>query len=375
MILVVEPIFPNAQHAPGNGGKLRAIRIAAAGEPVAFAAHPAHRAVVFDILGHSDEDAYTHIPLPDIPAAGGIRFDRFRFQAGVLIRWSVRLDARTVVCLGTTPETLFACRLLAALRPSTRIVAVLHGNLHRASERRTRDPRHRLFDHAGSLRAARHRSIQLVVLEEAIRRDAVSQGLIQAERSVAWPHPVNLSEIHRPGPRAPGPLRIGFLGSAHRDKGFGDFLALARRFAGGPYEFRHVGGVVGDFPAEDLALVGARPGFLDRAEYLRRLRELDYVCLPLDPSVYGLTVSGAVLDAVAAEIPLLAYRTPILADMAGEGPMGVLCDGLEAMAAALADPAVLADPAWIERCRATLRSHRERRSPEALAEIVRPSLA
>ena len=39
----------------------------------------------------------------------------------------------------------------------------------------------------------------------------------------------------------------------------------ARRFAGGPYEFRHVGGVVGDFPAEDLALVGARPGFLDRA--------------------------------------------------------------------------------------------------------------
>ena len=67
---------------------------------------------------------------------------------------------------------------------------------------------------------------------------------------------------------------------------------------------------------------------------------MDYVCLPLDPSVYGLTVSGAVLDAVAAEIPV------------GTSPSGIAVtpDGRHLLAADRDDDALsLVDAATRQR--------------------------
>ena len=378
MILVVEPVFPNAHHAATNGTLLKAIRVAAGGEDVAFAAHPAHRDAVFQILGETERQAYTHRDIEVLPA-GGIRFRRFRSQANTLLDLTKRLSPRLVVCLGTQPETLFALRLLVLAHPSLPAIAVLHGNLDNAVGWRSRDPRRRWFDDRASIRAAAtSRRIQFVVLDRTVREAVLAQGLLPRDRTHVWPLAIPDTEIwdqpHRPDPAK---LRIAFLGSAKVAKGFGDFAAITRAIAARSdrYEFSLIGALQDDFPAEAIAHIERPAGFMDRAAYLGRLRGIDYACLPLRDDTYTLTVSGAILDAIAAQKPLIALPTPAIRALFQEGPAGFLCDDLESMAQAIGDIDRLADPVAYEQCRSTLRRVREGRRGTSLAEIVAPAIA
>jgi glycosyltransferase involved in cell wall biosynthesis len=374
MILVVEPVFPNAHHAPGNSGKLQAIRLAAGDEAVAFAAHPAHRDAVFDILGEAERTRYTHRDIDVIPA-GGVTFRRFRSQIGSLVRLTRELKPRLVVCLGTQPETLFACRLLTMIRRDLPIVAVLHGNLHQAAAGwRSRDPRRRWLDDRSSLRIAIGASkINFVVLDQSVSDAALSLGILPPERTHVWPLAIPDREVwerpHRPDPAR---IRIAFLGSAKYAKGFGDFAAMTRRLAAGSdrYEFSLIGGLQDPFPVEDLAHIRIPSGFLDRTEFLERLYAVDYVCLPLRDNTYTLTVSGAILDAIAALKPLIALPTPALRNVFRAGPAGFLCDDLASMEAVMGDADRLSDPATYQRFRATLEQQRRARSPGSLALTV-----
>jgi glycosyltransferase involved in cell wall biosynthesis len=379
MILVVEPVFPNAHHAPGNSGKLRAIRLAAPDEEVVFAAHPAHRDAVFTILGESERRAYTHRDIEVIPA-GGINFRRFRSQAATIFGLTKRLKPRIVVYLGTQPETLFACRLLTMIHRDTPVIAVLHGNLNQAAVGwRSRDPRRRWFDDRASLAAAAASSaIQFVVLEKSIRDAAIAMGLIPPERCHVWPLAIPDSEAwtqpHRPDP---GRIRIAFIGSAKVAKGFGDFAAITRRLTArnDRYEFSLIGGLQDSFQTEDLAHIRIPSGFLDRADFLQRLYAVDYVCLPLRGDTYTLTASGVLLDSIAALKPVIALPTPAIRDLFRGGPVGYLCDDLTAMTDVMGDTDRLADPGTYEGFRANLERERDARSPSGLAHVVAPLLA
>ena len=374
MILVVEPVFPNAHHAPGNAGTLKAIRLAAGEEMVMFAAHPAHRDAVFAILGEAERALYVHEDIEVLPA-GGISFARFRSQSSSILGLVRRGKPRLVVCLGTQPETLFACRLLTRLFRDIPVVAVLHGNLNQAAGWRSRDPRRRWFDDRASLGVAIGApAIQFVVLEESVRDAAVGMGLVPADRCHVWPLAIPETEVsdrpHRPDP---GRIRIAFLGSAKRaKKGFADFATMTRDLAARDrrYEFSLIGGLQETFPAEDLAHIDIPGGFLDRAEFRERLHAVDYICLPLRDDTYTLTVSGAILDAIAALKPLIALPTPAIRALFRTSPAGFLCDDLRAMADAMRDVDSLQNAGLYEQFRDTLRRQRDARSPIALARIV-----
>jgi glycosyltransferase involved in cell wall biosynthesis len=281
------------------------------------------------------------------------------------------------VLLGTQPETLFAARLLRLVHRDLPVVAVLHGNLHEAAAGwRSRDPRRRWFDDRAALRAAiGERGIDFVVLDSAVRRAALALGLLPPGRTHVWPEVVTDPPLppHRPDRQR---LRIAFLGAAKRAKGFADFAAISRRLAArGGYEFSLVGALQDSFDAEDLAHIDIPAGFLDRADFLARLARVDYVCLPLREDTYTLTVSGAVLDAIAAARPLLALPTPALRELFRDGPAGFLCDDLAALEAVMGQPDRLADPLLYDQFRASLLRARGLRSPQHLALAMRPMLA
>ncbi len=372
MILVIEPIFPNAHHAAVNAGMLRAILIAARVEPVVFAAHPAHRAAVFETLGTVDAAHFGTIDI-EVVQPGKVTFKRFMVQAHAILGLTRRLSARVVVCLGTAPETLFACRVLAMIQRSVRIIAVLHGNLDQAAGWRSRDPRHRWFDDRTSLRVADHPAIQLVVLEASIARAAIAMGLVRKERCLVWPMPISEREACEP-PHFPDPkrLRIGFVGMGKRSKGFDDFLTLARHFmtTSDRYIFTLVGPLYGEFAPEDVALVDAATGFLDRGDYLKRLHAIDYVCLPLKDETYTLTASGALIDGIAALKPIIALPTPAIHDLFAVGPVGYLCEDLGGMIRVIENTETLADRAKYEIFQSNLQSLRAERLPSALAGVV-----
>jgi glycosyltransferase involved in cell wall biosynthesis len=362
MILVIEPIFPNAHHAAVNAGMLRGILIAAGNEPVVFAAHPDHRAAVLDVLGPTDPLQFSTVDI-DVHAPGGVSFKRFLVQARTIVGLTRRLGARAVVCLGTTPEALFACRLLAMTQRSVRIIGVLHGNLDAATGWRSRDPRRRWFDDRTSLAVSDHPAIHLVTIEASIAH--------------VWPLPISEREVreptHVPDPRR---IRIGFVGLGKRSKGFGDFLTLARHFmmTSDRYAFSHVGALYGEFPAEDLVFVDTMEGFLARGEFLRRLHTLDYVCLPLNDETYTLTASGALVDGIAALKPLIALPTPAVRDMFADGPIGYLCNNIADMTRVIQDADMLADREKYEMFQSNLRRLRDKRLPSALAHAIGQTL-
>ncbi len=377
MILAIEPVFPNAHHAPGNAGILRALLLIAGAQPVTFAAHPSHRAAVADLLGPELDARVGRTDFPVSPP-GGVKVSRIREQFQAMRRLASVLDPSVLIVVGTTSETLFACRLLAMTRRNLPILAVLHGNLSTAAIGwRSRDPRHRLFDSRSALRVARHPAIRFVVLDESIRQEAVARGLLPEAATVTWPQPIEPAEVwdtpHQP---RQGPIHIGFVGSAHRNKGFGDFLKIARHFAPAAdrYRFTLAGGMMETYSDAERELVGAEYGLLDRVEYLRRIRGLDYVCLPVDPEVYALTASGSLLDAVAALKPVIAYPGGMVKALASAGPIGFTCEDLNGMMDVVADHDALRDPAAYGRFQDSLRRQRTLRSPDALAGIIANTL-
>lgn len=378
MILAIEPVFPNAHHAPGNAGVLRAIRLAAGTEDIAFAAHPLHRDAVFAVLGDAARTGYIHRDIEVLPA-GGISLARFRSQARSMPRLVRELKPRLLVCLGTQPETLFACRLVLTVHRRLTAIAVLHGNLNNAAGWRSRDPRRRWFDDRSSIDAAAGEPrIQFVVLDDSVRDAALALGLLPPDRCHVWPLAIPDNEVwDHPHRLDPSRIRIAFLGSAKWAKGFGDFAAMTRRIAatGSRFEFSLVGSAQDRFPAEDVTHIEIPPGFLDRGTFLQRLRAVDYVCLPLRDDTYTLTVSGAILDAIAARKPLIALPTPVIRALFRDGPAGFLCETLAEMERTMGDFAALSDAAAYGRFQVALERACRARSPESLAAVAAPLIA
>jgi len=115
---------------------------------------------------------------------------------------------------------------------------------------------------------------------------------------------------------------------------------------------------------------------LPREEYLKALKEIDLVCLPLHSGAYDFTGSGSVSDAIAALKPLIVLRNRTMeAIFARYGPIGWLADDRDDLFELVRtlDPIkfALQHSSWIDN----LRAIREARRPEALAKSYAASVA
>lgn len=376
MIAVLEPVFTDMHHGPGNAGLLEAIMLAFPNEQITFVAASTHRVAIKETLGAVDA-TLGQFDI-DILPPGGKSIARIRAQLRAMRQALQALRPRILVCLSSTPETFFACRLLSLQAHSLRIVVVLHGNLHDAIGWRSLDPRHRLLDSRSSLFVGRCSPIRFVVIESAIRVEALARGLLPPNRTDVWPHTILVDEV-RPLSRRllSNKISIAYLGAAKRSKGFDQFLTVMRRVQqSNPngYNFSVIGAMCDQFTAEETLGLELAKAILPRDKYLERLRQVDYVYLPLQPETYSLTASGSLIDSVASAIPLIATRTGAVAHMAANGPIGFLADRPEALADLVLEHARLADRATYEVFRRNLVNLQKQRFPAVIARAVRETL-
>lgn len=376
MLLVIEPVFRDFQHAPVNAGHLRAVALAFPTEKIAFAAHPTHRAAVFDILGPDLRDRFVEYDVAP-PPAGGITFTRFRAQAEAMGRLIRALAPTHLLCLAATPETLFALRLMVALWRNLRVTVVLHGMLADTVGWRSRDPRRRFFDDRSALNIADHPRIRFVALEKIIRQQGADLGRLDPARCDVWPHVINPEEFcdvhHMP---EPGRLRIGFLGFATEDKGFSTFRQMARAaqaHPGGAFEFRAIGGLAEHLGADDGSITSTGLG-LARPRFLAEVRALDFVFLALDDRRYTLTSSGSAMDCIAALRPVIALDGIAVRHYVASPPVGLIAADAGELVRLVERPAILADAGNYVTYRDNLRRLQAERSPQALAELVGATL-
>lgn len=274
--------------------------------------------------------------------------------------------------------------LHAALRSGWRSVStallhvIVHNHVAAGVQWRSRNPILRRFDMLSRLQPKLPATMRLVALELGI---AEAIGLIAPALRGAvdtLEHPILESEWGVPSSTAgEGPLRIGFLGHASRDKGFHRFAAWAKQSAGPERSFHAVGLASADALRMDLSGLATPPSptSVARPDYVALLAACDLVCLPLSP-IYDYVASGSVIDAIAGLKPLYSVRNRSLLEIRTKyGAFGELAQDEDALGT-LIRGATRADFApRAQRWIAVLTAIRAARTPAALAPGYRSLIA
>ena len=364
-LVVVEPTYANQEHATVNGILIQALpRVAA------FVATPLQHAAVRE----SDANAPA-VPLDVIAVEppGGITLRRMRKQWSVIEAAVSRHKAQTLVLLSAGPETLFVARALVTRHPSLQIIVIMHGNMADLVGWRSRDPRRRLIDLHSGMRIATHERIRLVVLEEHIRTAAAR--LLPRQRFLVWPHPAAHGEQAALETWTPGDrLRLTFVGTASRGKGFGEFLTL-HQSVGSLYEWAIAGRLGAGYTKADVPDLQFFPGYQPRDIYLAEVRKADFAVLAYRPE-YELTASGSLFDCVTQRKPIIAVANPLLQGLARQfGPIGHLCPDLDGLQALLAQPQVLREPLAYAGFQRSLGAVLDSRSFARLQQVIHHDLS
>src|SRR5262249_21800486 len=186
-------------------------------------------------------------------------------------------------------------------------------------------------------RVSRHKRVRLIVLEEYICDAIKETGIGMTDRLLVWPHPISSYEVcATPRELCEGRrLRLAYVGAASRSKGFLRFLELANSWPRSDYEFSVIGHVYESFTNAELGCIQLPEKALDRSDYVRRLRDIDYACMPFDREVYSFTASGSLLDCIAQLKPIITTDAPPISRAISEfGSIGIICKNIEELKSA-----------------------------------------
>ena len=386
MILVFEMMWLGTAHAPGNSSTIQVIARGFPEQQVRVYAHSSH---LRELQSDPAMRQQANVSFQAIPVSTHFLYrpQIVSVRRGLREFWTLlsvlrRVPAQEpclIVLLSATPTAIFVGSMLAKLmRRRVRIQVGLHGNLNDAFGWRSRNPLARAMDLHAALSSRHGGRVRFLVLENAIKEALIEKIPVATETTDVLPLPINKVEADAAQPRAlTTPVRIGLVGQATESKGITPFLALARDFAQShpnAVSFHLVGNAPSNTDMSVFAVLNepVPTGHLPRAEFVEKLRRLHYVCLPLQPSYYELSASGALIDAVVWLRPVIATRVPIIEDLFDRfGDIGELCDNLAAVRAAIARLASAPDPQRYDRQVANLRRARSSRLPASQASEYR----
>jgi hypothetical protein len=382
LILAFEMTWTSTYHAPVNSATLQTVADALPAREVRVFADESH---LSELRRDPSLTRLERLSFHPIPLASqyrhrpGIVSFRRTIREAAILRAALRDVHRSSPCLilllSATSTSIFAVSMIqrTTLRPLAVHVG-LHGNLNDVRGWRSRNPVVRAFDMRSALFARHPRKLRFLLLEHAIKRELAELAPRAASIADVLPHPVNIGEVS-PVCREPlrYPLQIGFVGQATEAKGITAYLEIAKEFSGhygSVIQFHVIGRV---YPGDDLQRFSVLASevtheHLTRATFVERLSRMHYVFLPFKSNYYHLSASGALLDAITWLKPIIANRTPIVADMFEEfGDIGHLCDDIPGMCRVLHEVLRDMNEARYAGQVEALRRARETRLPDALA--------
>lgn len=165
-------------------------------------------------------------------------------------------------------------------------------------------------------------------------------GLKKAEKFISIDHPY-LFEPIQPTRKAGVKLSLATVGSISKTKGLLEFLEFAKHLSSfyTKIKLSVIGTTHEDlnlFNGTNIELMSKDNTFLDREEFKNKIHELDYVLFFYHKDNYRITASGAVMDAISYEKPILALKNDYFEYLFDKyGQFGHLFDNVEEMANAV----------------------------------------
>lgn len=374
-VAVFDFLSHGQMHLPFNEAYIRTLRAAFPDDAVLFCAKREQVVALAPLL--AGDPAIRFQPIPGFSAPFGL--SRHNPIGG----WLAARQCLSTIAIHVAGKNLRMAAVLgadanlhAALRtgwPSLHkamLHVIVHNHVAAGVQWRSRNPVLRHFDMLSRLQPGLPPTMRLVALELGI---AEAIGLIAPALRGAvetLEHPILESEWGMaPGVQGEGPLRIGFLGHASRDKGFHRFAAWAKQSAGPERSFHAVGLASADAQRMDLSGLATPPSpkSVARPDYVALLATCDLVCLPLSP-IYDYVASGSVIDALAGLKPLFSVRNRSLSQMRMKyGEFGELAEDEEALGALIRGVTRADFAPRAQRWIAALTAIRAARTPAALA--------
>lgn len=202
-----------------------------------------------------------------------------------------------------------------------RVVVTLHGELELIKKPGGQSKIERLY--GDILRNALDRSpanIKYLVLGQSIKDQVLKNNILKTDQVLTIEHPYVFPDVDAASYSYQVPS-FGHLGIAKRSKNSQMFFELADRFStkvhAGGARFALIGRRWTDItlPPDSSVEYATSTEFLDRATYLNRLESIQYAVFFYDDEHYGMTGSGAIMDAIAFNKPIICLRNSYFANL------------------------------------------------------------
>lgn len=137
-------------------------------------------------------------------------------------------------------------------------------------------------------------------------------------------------------------LIIGTIGTLNEDKGLNDIIKLQELFTREIHDKLIQFRVIGRISKENqnkmdnvIFINGENP--LSNEEYNKEIEKLDFILFCYPKKSYQLTASGAILDAIAHNIPIISYHNSYFDEIFQDDEPGIFVDNLDELFGAIYD--------------------------------------
>lgn len=324
MIFIIEPMCKGLSHSPINSAFITIVKSAFPDEKIIFFADKSHCSEVKLLLPERNAEVeFATITHPQRSQQGLFNIiEEVKLYVELLSRVDMSKCSHLIITAANAANLIALKIVLIFRKIKTKVVVVLHSPLAELAIKRPLNAVKRCTDFKSALMTLNGLcEIQYIVLENIVKRNMDRLLPELSTKTHTIEHPVSLDCLPASRLHADNVVRFAFVGVTTREKGFDTYVRLAIEVKlkySSLAEFYILGSVAANI-AVDLSgnifsnTVSTQK--LPRSEMLRLAENIDYVCLFYDAKHYNLCASGALLDAISWEKPIIAKNIPLFCDL------------------------------------------------------------
>lgn len=335
MILIIEPMCKGMSHTPFNSALLAIVMKAFPEERIIFYSDGDHCNEIKNRLIDLSLNNISFYSVEYPPRKCGVLYDLI---CEIIMYRKIFKSINTKECqhilvTSANAVNLIALKLVVLIMSiKVQIKVIMHSPLTELAFSRSFNPIKRYTDFRSAILAFKViKNIEYIVLDEIVRINLQNKLPMSSLKVKVLEHPIPLDRISEPLLRNDGVLRFAFVGAATKEKGFDAYLRFVDKLQdkySNISECFILGSVSNDWARmmRDVKLANrVSSEKIPRNELISLAEKVQYVCLFYNEEHYNLCASGALLDAIGWEKPIIANRIPLFTNIFNKyGEIGYL---------------------------------------------------